>query len=37
VLGAFLVGTSLSQPVGACSDGVNFWITMQASGQLARF
>jgi YVTN family beta-propeller protein len=38
VLGAFLVGTSLSQPVGACSDGVNFWITLNGSPpRLVRF
>ena len=24
-------------PVGACSDGVNFWITLNGPGQLARF
>ena len=36
-LGSFQVGTSLTQPVGACSDGVNFWFAMQAAGQLARF
>jgi len=35
-LGAFSMGTS-SSPVGACSDGVNFWITLFTSNQLARF
>jgi hypothetical protein len=25
-----------SSPFGACSDGLNFWITLQSSGQLAR-
>jgi hypothetical protein len=24
-------------PYGACSDGLNFWVTLFASGQLARF
>ena len=24
-------------PYGACSDGLNFWITLQSTGQLARF
>jgi hypothetical protein len=24
-------------PYGACSDGINFWITLQGSSQLARF
>ena len=24
-------------PYGACSDGVNFWITLFGTGQLARF
>jgi hypothetical protein len=24
-------------PVGACSDGLNFWITLRDTGQLARF
>ncbi len=24
-------------PYGACSDGLNFWITLQSAGQLARF
>jgi YVTN family beta-propeller protein len=35
-LGSFQVGLNLSQPVSACSDGVNFWIAMQ-NGPLARF
>jgi hypothetical protein len=26
-----------SGPVGACSDGLNFWITLRGSSQLARF
>jgi hypothetical protein len=24
-------------PYGACSDGLNFWVTLQGTGQLARF
>jgi hypothetical protein len=24
-------------PLGACSDGINFWITLSEAGQLARF
>jgi hypothetical protein len=24
-------------PNGACSDGINFWITLNTTGQLARF
>ena len=34
--GSFGTGSS-TQPRGACSDGVNFWIGMQAAGKLARF
>jgi hypothetical protein len=30
------ISTVTAQPFGACSDGVNFWITLD-SGQLARF
>ena len=26
-----------SHPLGACSDGVNFWITLNGTGKLARF
>jgi hypothetical protein len=33
-LGSFATGAN---PVGACSDGVNFWIALSGSGQLARF
>ncbi|MFY9552774.1 MAG: hypothetical protein WAU32_16625 [Thermoanaerobaculia bacterium] len=27
----------ISSPYGACSDGINFWITLPGSNQLARF
>jgi hypothetical protein len=35
-LGSFGTGTD-SQPFGACSDGINFWITLNGTSQLARF
>ncbi len=35
-LGFFATGTS-TRPLGACSDGVNFWITLNTAGRLARF
>ena len=35
-LGSFSTGPA-THPFGACSDGVNFWITLQGSNQLARF
>lgn len=35
-LGSFSTGAG-SSPSGACSDGVNFWITLSGTGQLARF
>jgi len=35
-LGYAFTGNS-TQPVGVCSDGINFWITLSGSGQLARF
>ena len=35
-LGTFPTGTS-TQPFGACSDGLNFWITLSGSDKLARF
>jgi len=35
-LGSFPTGTA-TVPTGVCSDGVGFWITLRASGQLARF
>jgi len=35
-IGSFFTGNSTG-PAGACSDGVNFWITLYGSNQLARF
>jgi hypothetical protein len=35
-IGNFLTGAN-THPLGACSDGVNFWITLAAANQLARF
>jgi len=35
-LGSVSTGSSTG-PAGACSDGLNFWITLQTTGQLARF
>jgi hypothetical protein len=35
-LGSFSIGTSTG-PWGACSDGVNFWITLSGANRLARF
>jgi hypothetical protein len=35
-LGTFATGGN-SNPFGACSDGLNFWITLNTSGKLARF
>lgn len=35
-LGSFLTGGG-SDPFGACSDGLNFWITLHDGNQLARF
>jgi hypothetical protein len=35
-LGVFQTGASTG-PYGACSDGINFWISFAFSGQLARF
>jgi hypothetical protein len=35
-LGTFSTGTG-SQPFGVCSDGLNFWIVLPNSGQIARF
>ncbi len=35
-IGTFSTGPS-TQPAGACSDGVNFWITLSVPGKLARF
>jgi S-layer homology domain len=37
-LGSFPTSNQNTTPYGACSDGVNFWITLNSSpGQLARF
>ena len=36
VLGAFSTGAG-SLPIGACSDGAYFWITLQGTSKLARF
>jgi hypothetical protein len=35
-IGQFAVGAA-TNPYGACSDGVNFWIALSNSGQIARF
>ena len=35
-LGSVSTGASTS-PIGVCSDGLNFWITLNQSGKLARF
>jgi hypothetical protein len=35
-LGSVATGVS-TYPAGVCSDGINFWITLVSSGQLARF
>ena len=35
-LGSFPTGTN-SNPVGACSDGLSFWITLVGTDKLARF
>ena len=35
-LGVFPTGAGTT-PFGACSDGINFWITLSGAGQLARF
>ena len=35
-IGTFSTGTFTS-PFGVCSDGLNFWITLNAPGHLARF
>jgi DNA-binding beta-propeller fold protein YncE len=35
-LGSFSTGDG-SGPYGACSDGLNFWITLQGTNKLARF
>ncbi|SRR6266404_372188 len=35
-IGTFSTGPGTS-PVGACSDGLNFWVTLQGTNKLARF
>ena len=35
-LGTFATGNG-SNPFGACSDGLNFWFTLNGTGKLARF
>jgi hypothetical protein len=35
-LGTFATGTG-TIPIGACSDGLNFWVTFPSMGRLARF
>jgi len=35
-IGTFSTGTGTS-PAGACSDGLNFWVTLQGTNELARF
>jgi hypothetical protein len=35
-IGTVSTGASTS-PIGVCSDGVNFWITLSSAGKLARF
>jgi DNA-binding beta-propeller fold protein YncE len=36
LIGAFSLGSS-NTPFGACSDGLNFWITQSSNGRLVRF
>lgn len=36
-IGSFSVGAGNPGPFGACSDGINFWITLSLAGKLARF
>jgi DNA-binding beta-propeller fold protein YncE len=36
-LGSFSVGSGGSIPIGACSDGVSFWVSLFSAGQIARF
>lgn len=35
-IGTFSTGAA-TVPIGACSDGLNFWITLNSTGKLARF
>jgi hypothetical protein len=36
-LGTFSMGPGSPSPLGACSDGINFWIALSAVDKLARF
>jgi hypothetical protein len=36
-LGSFAFGPNSTGPFGACSDGINFWITLYFQAKLARF
>jgi hypothetical protein len=36
-IGQFSTGPAGSYPIGACSDGINFWITINNTNELARF
>jgi hypothetical protein len=36
-IGVFSDGLSGNQPYGACSDGINFWITLSGPGGLLQF
>jgi hypothetical protein len=36
-IGNFSTGTGSFGAFGACSDGLNFWITLFSTGKLARF
>jgi hypothetical protein len=35
-IGTFSTGTT-TLPYGACSDGLNFWVTLSGTARLARF
>jgi hypothetical protein len=35
-IGNVFIGNASTHPYGACSDGINFWITLQVEGELAR-
>jgi len=36
VIGTFGTGGG-THPSGACSDGINFWVTLNSTGRLVRF
>jgi len=36
-LGSVSLGSGVNSPLGACSDGLNFWITLRGTQKLARF